>query len=359
MSSDGENNFWVSYSDLATGLMIVFMLVMLIMVIIQKDSTEQQSERISEITSKLEIILGEKSKLADSINVAFQSDPSVQADPVTAQISIDEDALQFAENKAKLKPDSLLFLRSFTPRYLCALWEYEQNKCEKLGRECPRLDPEVPGGVRRIHITGHADMKGLYANNHQLSSDRAEEVVQQMLLSLKNNDALQSLPVVCKSQLSNLLTYAEERLWSSGAGESQHCTQSYNDSDLTEFNGCDGLVGEAKEHRKVDFRLEITGDDMTGLMADVVALRREVGESIEGDILATLADTVADTCWTNPRAYHGCQVFARDCLKDKTKPNCDQLFINRKTDLGVYNLVRKICRQEALTHCNPIFTIPK
>ena len=54
--------------------------------------------------------------------------------------------------------------------------------------------------------------------------------------------------------------------------QNQHCTQKFNESDLTEFNGCDGMVGEAKEHRKVDFRLEITGDDMTGLMADVVAL---------------------------------------------------------------------------------------
>ena len=55
MSSNEENNFWVSYSDLATGLMIVFMLVMLIMVMIQKKATEAQSETISEITSKLEI----------------------------------------------------------------------------------------------------------------------------------------------------------------------------------------------------------------------------------------------------------------------------------------------------------------
>ena len=119
------------------------------------------------------------------------------------------------------------------------------------------------------------------------------------------------------------------------------------------------MVGEAKEHRKVDFRLEITGDDMTGLMADVVALRREVGDSVEGGVLENLADKVANTCWTEPSTYHGCQVFARDCLKDDTKPNCEQLFINRKTDLGVYNLIRKICRQEALPHCHPIFTLPK
>ena len=353
MSSNEENNFWVSYSDLATGLMIVFMLVMLIMVMIQKKATEAQSETISEITSKLEIILGEKSKLADSINVAFKEDPTVQADPVTAQISIDEKAMRFAENQATLQPNSLQFLQSFTPRYLCALWAHEQLKCAEKDTECPRLDPEQPGGVRRIHITGHADMKGLYTDNHLLSANRAEEVVQQMLASLHpSNPTLADLPAACKGQVDALRTYAEERLWSSGAGETQHCTASFNESNSTEYKGCDGLLGEDIEHRKVDFRLEVTGDDMTGLLADVVALRSTVGfQDNSGDRLNKLADTVVNRCWKEPKSYHGCQTFAKDCLQDRSKPNCDAMFANLKTDLGVYNLVKRICRTEELPHC--------
>jgi len=354
MSSNEESNFWVSYSDLATGLMIVFMLVMLIMVMIQKDATEAQTETISEITAKLEIILGEKSKLADSINVAFKEDPSVQADPVTAQISIDEEALRFAENKASLQPKSLQFLKAFTPKYLCALWSHEQLKCAKVDKECPRLDPENPGGVRRIHITGHADMKGLYTDNHLLSANRAEEVVQQMLSSLsQSNSSLSELPAVCKDKVDALRTYAEERLWSSGAGETQHCTSSFNEkSTSTEYKGCDGLVGEDTDHRKVDFRLEVTGDDMTGLLADVVELRETVGlQQEEGSRLNQLAQTVVTTCWKEPKTYHGCRVFARDCLKDNTRPNCNTMFENINTDLGVYNLVKRICRSEDLQYC--------
>ena len=355
MSSNEENNFWVSYSDLATGLMIVFMLVMLIMVMIQKKATEAQSETISEITSKLEIILGEKSKLADSINVAFKEDPSVQADPVTAQISIDEDALKFAENQASLQPKSLDFIKAFTPRYLCALWSHEQLKCVQNDKECPRLDPEAPGGVRRIHITGHADMKGLYADNHLLSAKRAEEVVQQMLTSLEPTNAeLQDLPAVCRSKVDALRTYAEERLWSSGAGETQHCTSKFNEATSKEFKGCDGLLGEEKEYRKVDFRLEVTGDDMTGLLADVVELRNTVGlqQDESAGRLNTLAQTVVNRCWKEPKSYHGCQVFAKDCLEDKTKPNCALMFENSKKDLGVYNLIKKICRETpSLPHC--------
>ena len=47
-----SDSFWVSYSDLATGLMIVFMVVMLIMVIMQKQTGEVQTERIKKWFSK-------------------------------------------------------------------------------------------------------------------------------------------------------------------------------------------------------------------------------------------------------------------------------------------------------------------
>ena len=46
---------------------------------------------------------------------------------------------------------------------------------------------------------------------------------------------------------------------------------------LEDYKGCDGLFGGDPEYRKVDFRLEVTGDDMTGLLADVVELRNTVG----------------------------------------------------------------------------------
>ena len=95
--------FGFSYSDLATDLMIR---IYACDAHHGHDSKEPPKPKLRQlqITSKLEIILGEKSKLADSINVAFKEDPTVQADPVTAQISIDEDALKFAENQALLQP---------------------------------------------------------------------------------------------------------------------------------------------------------------------------------------------------------------------------------------------------------------
>ena len=73
------------------------------------------------------------------------------------------------------------------------MWSHEQLKCAKVDKECPRLDPENPGGVRRIHITGHADMKGMYTDNHLLSANRAEEATLEALhsplLELDTTDA--------------------------------------------------------------------------------------------------------------------------------------------------------------------------
>ena len=346
MSNQENNSFWISYSDLATGLMIVFMLIMLIMVILQKQATEVQTERISEITAKIEIILGQKSKLSDSINQAFEQDTTVKADPVTAQISIDQNALQFNENEASLQASGLAFIRNFTPRYICSLWNHEVRKCGSSLNDCSRIDPELPGGVRKIHVTGHADMKGVYTKNHDLSSRRAEEVVREMLLSLnENNPQLTTLSPTCQENIPALRTYAEERLWSVGAGETQHCTDSLNNSSNASIEGCDFTNSTDDSYRRVDFVLELTGNDMTGLLADMVALRKEVGQSIEGDRISNLAETVRDACWQDPSKYHGCRIFARDCLAGSADNDCSKLLESHQK-LKIRNLLRSICRQE-------------
>ncbi len=355
-----NSNFWVSYSDLATGLMIVFLLVMLIMIILQKQNGEIQAERVSEITAKIEIILGQKSKLSESINMAFKDDPTVKADPVTAQISIDQSALQFDENQATLQPGGKIFLQQFAPKYICSLWKHEVDKCRERDPECTRLDPEVPGGVRRINVTGHADMLGLYSDNHELSSLRAEEVTQQMLLFLQDdNPTYAEVHELCKANPKALRAYAEERLWAIGAGETQHCTEKLNSSgQATRSQQCDAFIDSNDSYRRVDFALELTGDDMTGLLADMVALRQEIGKAtqkLEQDPQAqridSLAKTVSTECWKDPSKYHGCKVFARDCLAGTKIKHCDGIIEQHRSNIKLSNIIRQICRYEKLKNC--------
>ena len=357
-----NNTFWVSYSDLSTGLMIVFLLVMLIMIMAQKQNGEIKAQRVSELTAKLELSLGQKSRLSEAINTAFVEDPSVQADPVTAQISIDQSALQFKENQAELQPAGKTFIQKFTPKYICSLWMYEVQKCRETSLDCTRPDPELPGSVRRIHVTGHADMLGIYSNNHALSSLRAEEVTKEMLFVLSSsNPVIAELPEICKFNPDYLRAYAEERLWAIGAGETQHCTKELNESANAQTSQrCDSLYATDDSYRRVNVGLEVTGDDMTGLLADMVALRKEIGIAIGQEFqdplakrIDILARTVSNECWKDPSKYHGCKTFVRDCLAGRQVEYCGTLIDTHRTNIKMFNMIRRICRYEDLKNCPP------
>ena len=262
--------------------------------------------------------------------------------------------MKFAENQAMMQPKSLAFIHAFTPRYLCALWSHEQLKCERNNQKCLRLDRKSRWCTAYSYHRSRRHER-IVCGQPPAKCEKSRGSGSTDVGTLEpSNPALEKLPAACQSEVDALRTYAEERLWSSGAGETQHCTSKFNDSPLDDYKGCDGLLGSDKEYRKVDFRLEVTGDDMTGLLADVVALRNTVGmqQDESSDRINKLADTVVNTCWKTPKSYHGCQVFAKDCLEDKTKPNCQTMFDNKKTDLGVYNLIKKICRDNpSLKHC--------
>ena len=87
---------------------------------------------------------------------------------------------------------------------------------------------------------------------------------------------------------------------------------------------------------------------MTGLLADVVALRTAVGgpATKEAEEIDELANNVAEACWENPRKYHGCEIFARDCLAGNETENCQKMFEAKERDLGVLNMILRVCRRD-------------
>lgn len=356
------DSFWVSYSDLSTGLMIVFMLVMLIMVILQKQTGEIQTNRVKEVVRKIEIILGQKAKLSESINHGFSDDQSITADPVTAQLSIDETQLQFSENRARLKPEGKTFLESFGPKYICTLFAYERQYCAENENDCRRIDPENPGSVRRIFVQGHADMKGKFVDNHKLSTERAEAVVQKILKDLrcisdgKCDDIFSELHPLCQKHTSSMLGYAEERLWAVGAGETLHCTTSLNGLDGPRaIERCDAIIREEPSFRKVNFALELTGDDMTGLLADVVSLRNTVGGLSGSEApIDELSDIVAESCWLDPSKYHGCQDFGIECLSTVNPEGYCASFFNLINEDPLKTWAKGLCDKEMLQNCSEI-----
>ena len=368
-----EANFWVSYSDLATGLMIVFMVVMLLMVVRSKLQTAMQQDRVKDVVQSIEIILSAKSRLANDIKTAID-DKSVQVDPVTAQVKISNKALAFPVNSAALGPEGLEFLGWIVPRYVCSLWQHDRKECLDKGLSaCERVDPEAPGGVRRILVRGHASLQGESRRNRELSAERARSVVEEVHRLIDEfqeasregsapPDAWASAPAECLASAASVALYARERLWAVATSDTEHCTDVVN-----RFAGeveCDGPDGELpdevrtdEEYQKVTFGLEVTGDDMTGLLLDVFALRQQVGgDPDEANQVEETAARVAKACWRDPTSYHGCEKYIRDCLEGDDAVElqfCDGMFEKRRAepDGALAVQVSKACAAAALRYC--------
>lgn len=386
-----QDTFWVSYSDLATGLMLVFMVVTLITVALMTRAAETQQESVRKIVVQLRVILNTRSRLADSIRQAFGDESGVDADPITAQLDVDESKIKFSLGEAVLLPESKEFLFDFTPRYLCAIWHHEQTsgskpRCEvATTTRCPRLDPDQPGGVRQIEVSGHADRYGAqYQQNHSLSAVRAEVVVQYMVRVLacaageapgcwervRENLTLADakLPEACAEHEGEVLSYAQERLWAIGTGDSEHCQKLLSQHGWTRCYEPQHEREDADE-RKVTFGLQVTGDDMTGLLQHVDALQHTVGLGNEtseetdssGDsssahsgpkTLSQMTAFAAMSCWDDLDAYHGCDEFLRGCLSQwaeqgqaDSRPHCASLQARREEPHLAAALAR-ICSAE-------------
>lgn len=337
-----EATFWVSYSDLATGMMICFMLVTLLMVALQQQQSKVQQEAVEEVVSKLEVILGTKPEYATAIQRVLgelghknsdEDAPELYVDEVTAQLEIAEKLLEFEQGSHELKANGKKFLEQFTPAYACALWKHEHTIClQSRGSGCERVDPDRTGGVRKVLVTGSASMEGGYEVNRNLSVRRAHFVQTKMidqLMKLAENPNAQvwSDSSACANNAEAIYNYMRERLWVVGAADTEHCR-----SLLAKHGGQRCLdvpekFLENSDFRRVTFELDVTGDDMTGLLMHVLDLRRVVeahstifhGADKEHAGLKRMAGTVAQSCFRDPTSYHGCMEAVGHCMKTFTE----------------------------------------
>ena len=317
-----DDSFWSSYADLATGMMAIFLLFMAALTVALKVQQSQQEKRVDELSKQVQIILGTKARLAESIRTAFTDQEGVTADPVTAQVVFDEarSRLKFKEGKFALSEDGQAFLEAFVPKYICAL---RQQECQDAS-PCGRLDPEAPNAVRRILVTGHADLRGNPTQNFELSAKRAETVVAHSLSLVATPGAL--VGTKCEGHHTQLAQYAQERMVALGAGDVIHCRDRH--AKIPQGKTCHqhplriAPKDQAeKAYRRVTFELELTGADMTGLVLDLIQLRQAVGiEEAEGSklqgslaSLEDLRDEIAPRCFDDPSTYQGCEAFIKAC----------------------------------------------
>ena len=145
-----ENPFWISYADLMTALVILFLVIMSISIVaISSRPIVEKKERDTEITS----IFNQLEEMATAKKLGLN------INRINHTISFGKKA-RFSIDSYQLTPEAQAKLRAFVPIMLKAKHSAEGKRW-----------------LKRVHIEGYTDETGSYLYNVHLSLKRAEAVI--------------------------------------------------------------------------------------------------------------------------------------------------------------------------------------
>lgn len=156
---DEEITYWLSFSDLMTSLLIIFLLVSVYMLLDYKKASDKAvavSNELKGAKSELEKFTSINDDIIKRIKEEFGD--SVYVDD-TGTLTLQSDLL-FDSGRSELKPGGMEFIRKNMPRYFGIL----------LG------EPEIKANIAKIIIEGYTDDLGDYHYGLDLSHDRALSV---------------------------------------------------------------------------------------------------------------------------------------------------------------------------------------
>lgn len=166
--TEGEKPFWISYADLMTAMMTLFLAAMAVtMVAITR---EVQKEKAQEVIRAEQI-----RQICSGLASTFKSHPFIKVDCTDNRISFGE-AGGFGHNEYRLPPEAGKSLAELVPVIL-------QAADGELGRRW----------FKQVVIEGFTDTDGSYLYNLHLSLQRSEWVMC-MLLDPRRNTDLQLTP---------------------------------------------------------------------------------------------------------------------------------------------------------------------
>ena len=153
--SEGESPFWISFSDLMTALMTLFLVVMAVTLIsIQKsipESIAQEAARQEDIR----IVMG----LLKTESTPFSK---VKVDEANFRLDLG-DIVYFESGSSVIKPEAASVLRAYIPTLL-------KVKNSEKGKV-----------IKRFIVEGFTDKNGDYTLNLKLSTDRSRRVICEMV----------------------------------------------------------------------------------------------------------------------------------------------------------------------------------
>jgi len=187
---EAEKPFWISFSDLMTALMVLFLIAMAVALL-------SVTQGLRDIKSKQE----DRTRSVDSCMSDVQDVSKDFHDVTIKEHSIDFGSLAyFAINSSELSKEQEDFLRRFVPRVLDVATR-----------------PACKRWLKRVEVEGFASQDGTYLHNLDLSTKRSERVLCAVLdakaansISAAQRQVIQSLFLVGGYSYNSIRTTPEE-----------------------------------------------------------------------------------------------------------------------------------------------------
>lgn len=214
-----EISYWLSFSDLMAGLLVVFILITIIMVMdlnLSTEATDIAKEEFEELSQEMEVTKEEYEEMHEELMITKnqldnltsindkiivklkdQLGDAVEIDEDTGAISLKSDLL-FSSGKSSLKVEGQVFIREMMPAFFEVILSEE----------------EVKNNINAIVIHGFTDDVGDYNSGLKLSQDRARTVFEFII-----NDPVFELYVEDLKELVILSGVSEARLLEKKSGE--------------------------------------------------------------------------------------------------------------------------------------------
>lgn len=149
---EAEKPFWISFADLMTALMVLFLLVMSVALLAVTKTVNEAEVRKASRDHDIARLLEEVKKATDDF-------PGVSVDMDRGIIDFGDRA-RFETGSSRLSPDQAKLLRRFVPKVLAIA----RNDLGKLW-------------LKRVVVEGFADQRGTYLLNLNLSLQRSERLL--------------------------------------------------------------------------------------------------------------------------------------------------------------------------------------
>ena len=163
-SDPEEENFWPTFTDLLSVIILVILMVFISYTIVARISTYETREIQQEISRQIDDVAGFREEIALLLQDEIEESPlNVAVDDDSGTIVFSGGVL-FETDSAEIRPEFKEMLEQIIPIYMETL-----------------LDEQYRDNISQIIVEGHTDDRGSYIYNLELSQERAFNVVQYIL----------------------------------------------------------------------------------------------------------------------------------------------------------------------------------